>query len=68
MTDVRPIFYAWRTKHPAEAEDPFTAFAVGYRFGGGDALRKSAQMGDIVATMRDLIWWLEVAEGEEMHA
>lgn len=67
MTDVRGRYYAWRNRHPQWAEMPIDAFTDVYRYGARDAMRASSEFAGLIQQLRELIWWFEVHEEDDVE-
>jgi hypothetical protein len=52
-------FFAWRARHPHEAEDPSAIWAAAWRAGGRDALLRSSELADLVPRLEELaaLFW-----------
>lgn len=57
--DPRSAWFAWKTNHPATAENAQEAFVAAYMMGARDAIKASAQVSDLVPKLTQLIYWLE---------
>jgi hypothetical protein len=57
--DPRSVFYAWKTTHPASAEDMREVWSAAYLAGARDAIKASATLVNLVPTLTNLIYWLE---------
>ena len=62
MTSVERRYHAWCYRHPLSADVPLDIFADIYRLGGGDALRSSSELAELVPKLREVIWWLEARD------
>jgi len=61
---ARGRFFAWRRFHQQEADDPSVVWAAAWRQGAWDALRRSAQLADLIPRLEELIALYRNAEVE----
>jgi hypothetical protein len=52
---ARTRYFAWRARHPNEADDPARAWAEAWREGGWDALHRSSQVAELIPRLEELI-------------
>ena len=62
---VERRYYGWRARHQHSTDVPLDVFTDIYRLGGGDTLRASSKLAELVAELKQIIWWLEAEDEHE---
>jgi len=52
---MRKRFFAWKTRHPREAEDQLAVWSAAWADGAWDALERTAELAALVPRLEELI-------------
>jgi hypothetical protein len=55
---TRGRFYAWKTLHPHQAEDPEAVWAAAWKAGGADMLSRTARVAELTTRLDELLQML----------
>ncbi|HET6320082.1 MAG TPA: hypothetical protein VFG86_26800 [Chloroflexota bacterium] len=64
MADERATrrFFAWKTDHPHQAEDPMAVWAAAWKAGGADMLSRTARIAELTTRLDELLSMLRDLE------